>query len=179
MPSGKEERIMAWVFRSAVSRRTLIAIGLAALLCVASANYAYAQDPAPAAAAPAQAKPDPFKFSADNLIMVWSVKPDKTTEFESAWTAIKDKLSKSEKADLKELGTSINMLKVEVPAAANAPAIYLFHLNPPSKTLTYEPTFLLYSSGAFPERPEADAIYKKLSDSIQSMNPWPLKKIGG
>jgi hypothetical protein len=145
---------------------------------VASANYAYAQDAAQPAAA-AQTAPDPFKFSADNLIMVWTVKAEKAADFESAWTAIKDKLSKSEKAELKELGTSINIMKVDVPPAANAPAIYLFHLSPPSKTQSYEPTKILYYSGAFPERPEADAIYNKLKDAIQSMNPWPLKKIGG
>jgi hypothetical protein len=179
LPSGKEERIMAWGFRSAISRRTVKTVALACVLCATSAKYAYAQDAAPAAAPPAQAKPDPFKFSADNLIMVWTVKPEKTADFESAWTAIKDKLTKSEKPDLKELGTSINILKVDVPPTAGAPVVYLFHLNPPSKTLTYEPTFILYSSGAFPERPEADAIYNKLKDAIQGMNPWPLKKIGG
>src|SRR5262249_46650142 len=162
-----EGRIMAWGFRSASSRRTLIGMGLAALLCAATANSAYAQDAQQPAAAPSG--PDPFKFSADNLIMVWTVKADKAADFEGAWTAIKDKLMKSEKPELKELGSSINILKVDAPPAAGAPAIYLFHLNPPSKTQSYEPTKILYYSGAFPDRPEADAIYAKLKDAIQGM----------
>lgn len=164
--------------RSASSRRTLLALGLAALLCAASGIKA--QPLQDAAAAPAA--PDPMKLTGDHFMLVYTVKPDKTADFEGVWTAIKEKLGKSEKADLKELGESLSIFKVNSPVAAGAPApvIYIFDLKPPSKTQSYDAVKILYYSTAFPDRPEADALYKKLGESLAtpSVNLWPLAKIG-
>jgi hypothetical protein len=105
-------------------------------------------------------------------MLVFQIKPDKASDFEAAWTTIKDKLSKSDKADLKELGDSIKVFKVSVPAAPAAPgaapqpAVYIFYFAPPSKTLSYEPTKILYDSKLF-ERAEADAIYKKIAGRVR------------
>jgi hypothetical protein len=169
--------------RSASSRRTLFAVSLAALLCAASGIKAQPmQDPAPAQAKPEP--PDALKLSGDHFILLYSVKPDKTADFESAWATIKEKLAKSEKADVKELAETIKILKVNAVASAGAPpptsVVYLFDLNPPSKTMSYDPVKIIFSSGAFPDRPEADAVFKKLSESIiGGINLWPLTKVGG
>ena len=105
---------------SALSRRTLFAVGVAALLCAASGIKAQPlQDPAPA-----QAKPDPLKLSGDHFILLYTIKPDKTADFESVWTTIKEKLAKNEKADLKELAESIKIYKVNAVDAA-APTIII------------------------------------------------------
>ena len=161
--------------RSASSRRTLVAMGLAALLCASSAVNAHGQGAA-------AAKPDPLKFTTDDVIILYTIKADKSADFEAVWATLKDKLAKSEKADLKELGASISILKVNSvpdPAAPTAPAVYLFHLNPPSKTLSYDPVQIIYSSGLFPVRADADAIYTKLGAAFVSIVIWPLVKVGG
>ena len=168
-------------FRSAPSRRTWIAFGVAASLCAASTLKAHpAQDPAaPPAAAPAQSAPDPLKLTSDFALIINQIKSDKAADFESAWTTIKSKLSSSAKPELKELGDGLKIYKVDTPPAAGQPVVYIFHLQPPSKTQSYDPTKILYFSGAFPDRPEADALYAKIKDAYQGIFPWPLKQIGG
>ena len=153
---------------SASTRRVCLVLGVAALLGATSSLRAQ----------PPQDAPDPLKLTGDYVMLLDQVKPDKTAEFESAWTTIKDKLSKSDKADWKELGDSIKIFKLNTTPAAGAPVVYLFQLNPPSKTLSYEPVKILYSSGLF-ERAEADAIYKKISDGFAGITPWPLTKVVG
>jgi hypothetical protein len=168
-------------FRSATGRRTLIAIGVAASLCAASTLKAHpAQDPAaPAAAAPAQTAPDPLKLNTEFALIINQIKSEKAADFESAWTTIKGKLSSSAKPELKELGDGLKIYKVDTPPVAGQPVVYIFHLQPPSKTQSYDPTKILYYSGAFPDRPEADALYAKIKDAYQGIFPWPLKQIGG
>jgi hypothetical protein len=158
------------------TRRALVLVIVTmTLLCGASMR---AQQ---AAAPPAPAGPDPFKFSIDNVLILFQVKPDKTADFESAWAAIKDKLSKTDKADYKELGDTIKIYKVNAEGAgapAGSPVIYVFQLNPPSKTLSYDPGKILYAPGLF-ERKDADEIYKKISDGLAGLNFLPLSKVGG
>jgi hypothetical protein len=173
--------------RSASSRRTLLALGLAASLCAASGIKAQPLQQAPAApaapaAAPAaaQAAPaaaDPFKFSNDFTLLVNSIKAAKAADFESAWAAIKDKLSKSDKPGLKEMAEGLKIYKLGTAPQAGADVIYIFHLEPPSKTQSYDPTQILFFSGAF-ERAEADAIYAKIKDAYVTITPWPLVKVG-
>ena len=155
--------------RLASSRRTLVALGVAALLCAASGIKA--QPPQDAA------KPDPFKFTNDFTLLVNSIKSAKAADFESAWSDIKAKLSKSDKPGLKEMGDGLNIYKLGTPPQPGADVIYIFHLQPPSKTQSYDPVQILFFSGAF-ERAEADAIYAKIKDAYSAINPWPLVKIG-
>jgi len=171
-------------FGSAAGRRVSIALGLAASLCSASNLKAQQpQDPAaPTAAAPAQpapAAPDPLKLTSEFALIINQIKSEKAADFESAWTTIKGKLSSSAKPELKELGDGLKIYKVDTPPAAGQPVVYIFHLQPPSKTQSYDPTKILYFSGAFPDRPEADALYAKIKDAYQGIFPWPLKQIGG
>jgi hypothetical protein len=148
---------------------------VAALLCGASGlQNLRAQDPAAPPAAP-----DSLKLSGDSAILIWTVKSAGAADFESAWGAIKTALSASEKPDLKELGTSINMFKVTNPGAAGSPAVYIFNLNPPSKVLSYDPVKILFSPGGpwDGKRPDADAIWKKIEGSFEGVTALPLAKV--
>ena len=156
--------------RSASSRRTLVALGLAALLCAASGINAHARQDAPK-------PPDPFKFSNDFTLLVNSIKSAKAADFESAWSDIKAGLAKSDKPGLKEMAEGLQIYKLGTPTQPGADVIYIFHLMPPSKTQSYDPTQILFFSGAF-ERAQADAIYAKIKDAYSSITPWPLVKVG-
>jgi hypothetical protein len=162
----------------ALSLRVFVVLASVALFGAAgpSARQPAAQDPAPAAQA--AAAPDPLKFSHDFVLVYNQVKPDKVTDFESSWATIKAGLVKSEKPELKELGESIRIFKVDAPAGPTVN--YIFSLTPPSKTQSYDPTKILFQSGAF-SRDEADVIYAKLKDCYtpQGISTIPLVKVGG
>ena len=164
-------------FLSAHSRRLLLAVGLAALVC--SGSTVWAQDPA---AAPKQEPPDLLKLTNDYVLIMNQVKADKATDFEASWDKIRAGLAKSTKDDLKQLGESIKIFKIDVPPAdlpgGGKAVTYIFQLFPPVKTQSYQPTQILFSSGAF-ERPEAQAIFDQLKDCYISINPIPLTKVGG
>jgi hypothetical protein len=132
----------------------------------------------PAAGGAAQA--DPFKITADNAIMIFQVDPAKTADWESAWMAIKDKLSKlTDHPDHKALAESINMFKVSTPSAdPSQPALYVLHLSPPAK-ISYAPNQFLYNPPGVIDRKEADEIYAKIAGAFKGLNVLPLTKVGG
>jgi len=163
---------------SASSRRLLVAVSLAALVC--SGSSVLAQDPA---AAPKQEPPDLLKLTNDYVLIMNQIKADKAADFEASWDKIHAGLAKSTKDDLKQLGESIKIFKIDVPPAdvpggTGKAVTYIFQLFPPVKTQSYQPTKILFESGAF-ERPEAQAIFDQLKDCYLSINPIPLTKIGG
>ena len=132
-----------------------------------------------AAALGARQAADPLKFTHEFVLLYNQVKADKASDFESSWATIKAGLIKSEKPELKELGESLKIFKVDAPAGATVN--YIFNLNPPSKTQSYDPTKILFESGAF-SREEADVIYAKLKDAYAPTSPIstiPLVKVGG
>jgi len=160
----------------ALSFRTFVVVMCAVIAGGAvglAARQATPQNPPAAAAAP-----DPLKFTHEFVLVYNQVKPDKTTDFEASWATIKAGLVKSEKPELKELGESIKIFKVDAPPGATVN--YFFSLTPPSKTLSYDPTKILFESGAF-SRDEADVIYGKLKDcyTAQGISTIPLVKVGG
>jgi len=155
------------------SRRWLAGASVAALLITGASVWA--QDPAAPPAAP-----DPLKLTADHVLLWNIIKADKAADFESSWAAIRAGLAKSDKPDLKQLGESIAMYKIDAPPAdtAGGKAVnYIFQLNPPVKTQSYDPTKILFFSGAF-ERAEADAIFAKLQTCYINIDPIPLVKVG-
>ena len=158
--------------RSMSTRRAFFVLLFAALLCGASGMRAQQ------AAAP-PAPPDALMFTGESAMIIFQVKPDKAADFESAWAAIRDKLSKTDKADYKELGDSLKIFKVSMAAPpAGANVVYVFQINSPSKKLSYDPVKLLYNSGLW-ERKDADEIYKKIAEGIDSLSALPLSKVGG
>jgi hypothetical protein len=142
----------------------------AALLCGASGVSA--QD----AAAPPAA--DALKFSSEAAVVIFQVQAAKTADFESAWMDIKSKLAASTNTDLKELGNSLNIYKMTGPPVGTD-ILYLFELDPLSKTLSYDPVQILYAPDLAVPRAEADAIYEKIRGSVTSLNPIPLQRVGG
>jgi hypothetical protein len=173
---------------SVAGRRMVSGLALAGMLSVtaaASAQQAPAQTPATegeagaaqgqaAGQAPAAEPPDGFKFSSDAVAILWYIKPDKIADFESSWTAIKARLSQSDKPDLKAIGDTIKIWKVDAPAGANGQP-YITYVDPVVQTSTYNPMTLLFSSGAF-TREEAQPLYDKLLSSINNgqIIPMPL-----
>jgi hypothetical protein len=129
-----------------------------------------AQTPAPAA--------DPFHFSSDAALMVWTIKADQTDAFESVWSVIRERLSGSPKPELKAMADSLTIFKADAAPAPGAAGITYFMLaNPVSKTTSYSVApYLLFESGLF-ERPEADELFKMLQSTIVQINPVPLSVV--
>lgn len=157
--------------------RALAVVALAVVLTAGSfGRPLLAQTPA----APAQA--DPLLFNLDvPLLLIYQVKPDKTADFESVWDSIKAGLAKSDKADLKSFGEGLKLFKADLPPPAPGappqPVIYVFHIDQPSKTISYNPVKLLYESGIF-KYEEATPLYEKFKDTYTNIQFWPLKKVG-
>jgi hypothetical protein len=175
--------------RAAVVRTVGAVAVIACLNLVVGVAQAAAQTPPPAQQQPAPAQPaqepDPLKFSTDSpVLLINSIKADKTADFESAWGAIKAAFAKAEKAELKSFGETLTKLyKIDTGGAA-APqpvALYILQLDTPSKTHSYNPVKIVYETLLNEKavtREEADAIYAKLKDSVQNINFWVLTKVG-
>lgn len=164
------------------AKRALFGVG--ALLVTLAPRVAFAQD-----------APDPLKFAASKPTVIgWVVRADKTADFEEGWKGIKDLLAKSDDAALKSFGQSLSeFYKIEQPPfdfpvnGQNVKAaIYLFRLDNPSTSYSYNPRAILYEylkagkEGSSLKFEDANAIYKKLQDSFLTINPlWTLTKIGG
>jgi hypothetical protein len=166
----------------------VVAIGLAALF--ATEVGAQTPPPPPPTQPPAQTPPaqppakpeeaDPLKLKGDlPVLIVNQIDAAKTAEFEAAWAAIREKLAKSQKPELKSFADSLNkMYRVSLPDAQASPvAIYVFLVETPSTAQSYHPVKVLYESGEF-ERADADMIFAKLKDAYKNINAWPLTKIG-
>src|SRR5262245_35426953 len=176
--------------RPAASWRAFGAVGLAALVCVVIGVHAQTPPPPPAQNPPAQQPPaqqppaaaqdDPLKLKGDGpVLIVNQIAADKAADFEAAWAAIREKLAKSDKPELKAFGETLSKLyKVNLPAAESGGlAIYVFQVDQPSTTQSYHPVKVLYETGIF-ERADADQIFAKLKDGYKNIQAWPLTKIG-
>ncbi len=177
-------------------RRSFVTVGFAVLVG-ASIVQAQSQTPAAppasqtpaAAAAPAQAPAaDPLKFTSDSAAIIFSVKPEATADFEAGYKALLAQMAVTAKPGMKELGASMQLSKLAVPAQAGQPVVYLMWIQTPSKDLSYVYGKILFYSGKeqgdkydgiFEKQEEATAVYQKLFGSIAAINPFPLNKVGG
>jgi len=170
--------------RSKWSLRALVMMGLAVVLTAGS--FARPVLARAQGAAPAQAPADPLKFSHDGpLLLIYQVKPDRAADFEALWVAIRAGLAKSTKDEVKKFGESLVPYKV-----STTPNVYVFKLDPPSQTFSYNPVAILYDAdhvfdamGLF-SRAEADELYNKKfagtgGEVYTAIQPWPLVKVGG
>lgn len=176
----------------ALRRRAFVAVGLAALVCAASAVQA--QDPAPAAAAQAQA--DPLKFNHDgDMLLIWSIKADRAEGFETAWRTIKAALAANASPDVKAFGETIEISKVGMGAGGPS-VVYVFRLSPTSKVHSYNHVTILFTmlkapdpdpaapAGAQPPAgtftyDQAQELFQKIDNSWteQGVVPWPLTRV--
>jgi hypothetical protein len=178
---------------AASGRRALIGLGLAAIVAVGAGPVVAAQatqtqppPQQPAAPAAPQQEADQLKFNIDTPILLMNqVKPDKTADFEAAWTSIRAGLAKiADKPDVKAFSDSLQKLyKVDLGGqGGQAPVVlYIIQLDHPSKTHSYNPVKIIYDTlmgATVITREEADAIYGKLKESVQNIQFWPLTKIG-
>jgi hypothetical protein len=179
--------------RSTVALVALTLVGGAGLLAqTAGGQTAGAQTPQQTPA-PQQTPepPDPLKFSIDvPVVIVNMVKPDKVADFEASWAAIRAQFEKSTRPEVKEFAGTLSKFyrvdeKLVGPAnPAGSPAIFVFQIDTPSKTQSYNPVkiiyYLLHKNGEEGgiTRAEADEIYNKLMPTYQQIIPWPLVKVG-
>lgn len=163
-----------------MGRRTVVALGVAGMLMMAS--VAQAQDPAPAQAAAAPAAADPFKFDGTGPVMLMiTVKGGQEAVFEEAYTAIRTALNASDKPELQAQGKSMQLMRLTADLPAGQARPYVVFLDPPVANQSYEFTQLLYYSGAWKAddvevRKQIDAIFEKLKASVDSQGIWPLAR---
>lgn len=166
-----------------MGRRTVVALGVAGMLMMASA--AQAQEPPPAqppAQAAAPAPPDPFKFDGTGPVMLMiTVKGGQEAVFEEAYMAIRTALNASDKPELQAQGKSMQLLRLTADLPAGQARPYVVFLDPPVANQSYEFTQLLYYSGAWKAddveiRKQIDAIFEKLKASVESQGIWPLAR---
>jgi hypothetical protein len=175
-------------------RRSFVTVGFAVLLgasIVQAQSQQSAATPAPQQpAAPAQAAPaaDPLKFTTDDAVIVMQVAPGKSADFEAGMGSMLSALNGSAKPELKAFGATMKLFKVSAGTAADQPSLYVLQVTGASKELSYNYGKILYYSGKepgtaysgiFEKQEDATAVYSKIKDSVASINPWPLAKIGG
>jgi hypothetical protein len=162
-------------------RRSFVSLGVAAMVaCAASglrAQQTTGQTTGQAAGQPqgqaqAPAGPDQFKLSSDAAMFLNFIKPEKAADFEEVWKTIRTKLSASDKPELKAFGDGLKIYKVDTPPVAPQGLVYILFADPNPKT-TFDPGKILYESGLF-ERADADALYGKLKETYNNIQPWPL-----
>jgi hypothetical protein len=159
------------------SRRRAVAMSVAILLCALSAASMQARS----AAAQTPAQPaDPLKLNLDvPTLIIYQIKPDRAADFQALWDGIRAGLGKSAKADVKAFADTLQPFRAQLDPAAQT-AVFVFKLETPSKTISYNPIQLLYY--ADPEaikRDEADTLYKKWDGASLGVQIWPLIKAGG
>ncbi len=161
----------------ALSRRAVLASGLAvsAVFCAASGLAAQTPQQTPAAAAPAPAQESQLSAKSSPAIFLNVVKPDKTADFEAAMAKIKEALGKTDKPELKKLADGWSVYKVgETTQPGSQGVIYLWVLSPADVGSAYDPGKIIYD--VFP-RAEADEIFNKLKDSYAQLQRWTLEKV--
>jgi hypothetical protein len=163
---------------SAGIRRSVVALGVVATVGTASA---YAQTPPPAQApAPAPAPADPLKFSSQSVALLYIVKADKVADFELFWSTVRTKVMASDNADFKGLIEGLRIYKVAGdPQPVNGvPSVTYLFVADKTGTVSYSPTAVLFDSKIF-EYAAANELFTKLKESITTLQPWPLTKVGG
>lgn len=166
-------------FLPVMNRRTVVALGVAGMLMMAST--AQAQDPPPAAAAQ-PAAPDQFKFDGTSPIMLMlQIKAGQEATFEEAFTTIRNGLNAAAKPELQAQGKSMTLLRLTVDLPPGQARPYVIFLDPPVAGISYDFTKILYESGAWKAedlevRKVVDEIYGKLAASVEQQAIWPLVK---
>ena len=166
------------------SMRTGVLVTAGVVLCLlAGSRSAFgqaAQQPAPAA--------DPFKLTATGPVLFLNYsKADKAADFEDGWAQIRALLAKSDNAEYKALGEHLSKLtKVDLPpidAGGGKAVIYIFQMDAPSTTLTYNPRTILWdylkagAEGGTLKYDDATAIFNKIKDDYVQIATWPLVKV--
>src|SRR5579864_4310012 len=136
----------------AIGGRAVVVMALGLLVGMLGAAPARAQQPA---------QPSPFVFNSDAGVILNFVKADKTADFESVLTKLKEGLAKSEKPERKAMAAGWKIFKASDPGPGGA-VIYVFIIDPAAKGQEYSVGNLLVEAfGA----EEGNKLYKTYSDS--------------
>ena len=141
-------------------RRSLV-MGAAFAVALAAAP-AFAQDAAPAAPV--------LALDGDAATITVLIKPDKTAEFESVLTKLKESLAKSEKAERKQQAAGWTIFKTSTPVQGNT--AYIMIINPIVKGQEYDITRLI--AEVFPT--EVQEFFQKYKDAFAGRGITPLTK---
>ncbi|MGE3177452.1 MAG: hypothetical protein AB7O32_08280 [Vicinamibacterales bacterium] len=134
----------------------------AALTVVMVAAPAFAQDAAPAAPV--------LPLEGDAVTMTVLIKPDKTADFESVLTKLKEALMKSENPKRREQAAGWTIYKTGQAVQGNV--AYIMIINPVVKGEEYDITRLI--AEVFPT--EVQEVFEKYKDSFAGRGITPLTK---
>jgi hypothetical protein len=138
------------------------AIILAAAVASVTALPAYAQQPAaPAAAAPAV--PNARVFNGGAGLILYTIKPGSTADFDMVLNKTKEALMKSEKPERKQQAASWRVYKSDQPAQ-NGNVTYVMIIDPAIKEADYNIVNIL--NEVFPA--EIQALFKSYTESFAS-----------
>ena len=149
-------------------------LALAVLAVTATPSYAQAPatpapaTPAPApgaapAAAPATATPNARVFNGGAGLILYTIKPGSTSDFEMVLNKTKEALAKSEKPERKQQAASWRVYKSD-QAAANGNVTYVMIIDPALKDADYNIVNVL--NEAFPA--EIQALFKSYTEAFAS-----------
>ena len=116
---------------------------------------------APPVHAQAQAAPAARVFASDAGMVLNFIKPDKTADFESVISKLKEALTKSEKPERKQQAASWKVFKSPDPAQGGN-VLYVFMIDPAVKGADYTVSTIL--AEVFPPA-EVNTIYKQYAES--------------
>ena len=119
--------------------------------------------PVAAQAASAQAPPNARVFASDAGMVLNFIKPDKTADFETIVTRLKEALQKSDKPARKQQAATWKVFRATEPGA-NGSVLYIFAIDPAVKGADYTVSTIL--AEAFPS--EVKALYQEYADSYAS-----------
>ena len=120
--------------------------------------------PAQQPAQQAQAVPATRVFAADAGMVLNFIKPDKTADFESVMTKLKEALHKSEKPERKQQAASWKVFKSPEPAQGGN-ILYVFLIDPAVKGADYTVSTIL--AEGFPPN-EVNELYKQYAAAYAS-----------
>ncbi len=126
-----------------------------ALAVIAAAVPSYAQAPA--------AAPNARTFSGGAAVILYTIKPGSTADFEAVLNKTKEALMKSEKPDRKQQAASWRVYKSD-QAAANGNVTFVMIIDPAVKEADYNIVNIL--NEAFPA--EIQALFKSYTESFAS-----------
>jgi hypothetical protein len=130
-----------------------------------------------AAPAHAQQTPNARVFNSGSGVILYTIKADKTADFEMVMNRTKEALNKSDKPVRKQQAATWKVFKSADPGA-NGNALYVMVIDPAVKDADYNVINIL--NEAFPT--EVQALYKAYTDAFASglvpINLIPLAEFG-
>jgi hypothetical protein len=143
-------------------RATILALAVLAVTATPSHAQAPAAPAAPAAA-PAAAVPNARVFNGGAGLILYTIKPGSTTDFETVLNKTKEALAKSEKPERKQQAASWRVYKSD-QAAANGNVTYVMIIDPALKDADYNIVNIL--NEVFPA--EIQALFKSYTEAFAS-----------